>query len=194
MKHAFRLAALLFAFSFLMVAGVTLPTLGMPSPSQNTRGTTPPATTPAATTPRNAPAAGSSTQPADVAAALKAARGIALIEVTSIKEQDNRPADGPLVDIVSFVALKSTGVIPASIVIIKEYGGLPAPSNADPVVSIPRPGGPLYPNPLEAGQRYWIIFNETDYQKYPQAVVAWWPEKNVPAAVEAACSRASANP
>jgi hypothetical protein len=121
----------------------------------------------------------SSTQPADVAGALKAAKGIALIEVTAVRERDSRPVDGDLVDNVSFKAVKTTGKVPVQIVIIKDFGGLrPGPA--------PKPAGPLYPNPLVAGQRYWMIFNDTDSQKYQQGVVAWWPEKSVPAAVEAA--------
>jgi hypothetical protein len=126
-----------------------------------------------------AAAAPSSTQPADVAAALKAAKGVALVEVSAIRERDNRPSDGNLVDIVSFKTLKSTGTVPSQITITKAYGGRriapPAP-----------PSGPLFPNPLVAGQRYYILFNDSDFDKYPQEVVAWYPEKSVPAAVEAA--------
>ena len=58
-----------------------------------------------------APHTPSSTQPADVAAALKAAKGIALIEVTAVKEKDDRPSDGNLVATVTFKTIKSTGAL-----------------------------------------------------------------------------------
>jgi hypothetical protein len=48
------------------------------------------------------------------------------------------------------------------------------------------PQGILFPNPLKVGQRYWVIFNRADSQKYQDGVVAWYPEKDAPAALEAA--------
>ena len=134
-----------------------------------------------AAAPATPAAAPSGTQPADVAAALKAAKGVALVEVSAVRERDNRPSDGNLVDSVTFKTVKSTGTVPPQITITKAYGGRR-------VRPAPEPSGPLIPNPLIAGQRYWILFNDTDPEKYPQEVVAWWPEKSAPAAVEAAVS------
>jgi hypothetical protein len=121
------------------------------------------------------PHAPSDTLPAAVAAALDAGTALTLIEVSDVKERDARPKDGNLVDIVSFEVVKSSGKPPASIEIIKAFGGRRARGS-------PRstPGGPLFPNPLVAGQRYWVVFNDTDRQKYQQGVVAWWPEKSAP--------------
>lgn len=137
--------------------------------------------------PRTTAVAASSTQPDEVATALKAAKGIALVEVTAIRERDDRPSDGNLVDVVSIKTVKSTGTIPADIRITKDFGGRR-------VGAAPVPTGPLFPNPLVAGKRYWIIFNDADWQKYQQGVVAWWPEKDVPVAVEAAVAPAKTAP
>ncbi len=115
----------------------------------------------------------SSTQPADVTAALAAGKGVALIEVTGVKEKDDRPVDGNLADIVSFKKVKASGEVPDEIRVTKAYGGRR-------VGAPPALGGVLYPSPLKAGERYWVIFNATDFQKYPQEVVAWWPEKGAP--------------
>jgi len=115
----------------------------------------------------------SATQPAAVTALLSQGKALALIEVTAMKEQDGRPADGNLVEIVSFKSLKSSGALPTEINIIKAFGGMrPGPP--------PVPKGPLAPNPLKVGQRYWIIFNDSDWEKYQQGVVAWWPETGAP--------------
>jgi hypothetical protein len=118
--------------------------------------------------------ASSSTQPADVAAALAAGKAAALIEVTSIKEVDSRPVDGNLVDIVKFKVVKSSGQVPDQITITKDFGGRRIGPRPSPV-------GVLYPNPLEVGKRYYVVFNEDDFQKYQQGVVAWWIESDTPA-------------
>jgi hypothetical protein len=121
----------------------------------------------------------SSTNAADVAAALAAGRALALIEVTSVKEVDSRPSDGNLVDVVKFKVVKSSGQMPSQITITKDFGGRR-------IGPPPKPAGVLYPNPLENGKRYWIIFNEDDFQKFQQGVVAWWPENDAPAELETA--------
>jgi hypothetical protein len=123
--------------------------------------------------------ASSSTQPADVVAALSAGKAAALIEVASIKEVDSRPVDGNLADIVKFKAVKSSGQVPDQIIITKDFGGRR-------VGPRPSPAGVLYPNPLEVGKSYYVVFNEEDFQKYQQGVVAWWPESDAPADLEAA--------
>jgi len=128
------------------------------------------------------PAASPSATQADaVAAALKEGKAVALIEVSAIKEQDGRPADGNLVEHVTFKKVKSSGTVPDEITIIKAFGGM----RMGPP---PTPKGPLFPNPLKVGQRYWVIFNDSDWEKYQQGVVAWWPEKDVPKDVEAAAT------
>ncbi|HVT82475.1 MAG TPA: hypothetical protein VHM90_17675 [Phycisphaerae bacterium] len=124
---------------------------------------------------------GSATQPDAVAAALKEGKAVALIEVTGIKEQDGRPADGNLVERVSFKTVKSSGKVPEEIVIVKAFGGM----RMGPP---PVPKGVLFPNPLKVGQRYWVVFNGEDWEKYQQGVVAWWAEKDVPKEVEGAVS------
>jgi hypothetical protein len=120
-----------------------------------------------------------STQATNVAAALAAGKALALIEVTSVKEVDSRPSDGNLVDVVKFSVVKSSGQTPSQITITKDFGGRR-------VGPAPKPAGVLYPNPLEAGKRYWIIFNDEDFQKFQQGVVAWWPEKDAPSELESA--------
>jgi hypothetical protein len=158
-----------------------LPTLVLPlllatvtiAAAPATRSSTQPATT------KTAPA----TSPAPAAAALNAGKALALIQVTAVKEEDQRPADGELLDVVSFKTLKSTGKIPVDIRITKAFAypqvaGMPARG--------PVPASVLFPNPLKAGERYWIVFNTTDPRKYPQGVVAFWPEKDAPADLEAA--------
>jgi hypothetical protein len=121
-------------------------------------------------------AAPGATQPANVTAALNAGKAVALIEVTAVKEQDGRPWDGNLVDIVTFKTIKSSGKVPDDIRITKAFGGRR-------VRPAPVPAGVLFPNPLVAGKRYWMIFNDSDFEKYQQGVVAWWPEKDAPTPV-----------
>jgi hypothetical protein len=137
-----------------------------------------------ATTPAlEAAVAAKNDKPADAAAALNAGKALALIEVTAITEEDMRPADGELFDVVALKVVKSSGKTPAEIRILKGYAypqiaGAPDPGPVPPSI--------LHPNPLVAGQRYWLIFNTADKRKYPQGVVAWWPEKSAPAALDAA--------
>ena len=189
MKRVFKWTALLVAIPAALIALIvqTVRAGGGMGRGFDMGGFSPPATRPAtrergtapatATAPANATAP-SSTQAAGVTAALEASKGVALIEVTSIQEHDARPVDGNLTDVVLFKTIKSTGKIPTQIIITKEFGGRR-------IAPAPKPAGPLYPTPIVVGQRYWIIFNDTDSQKYQQGVVAWWPEKSVPAAVEA---------
>ena len=126
-----------------------------------------------------APAKPTSTAPADVTAALAAGEALALVEVTAVQEKDNRPSDGNVVVTVSYKVIKSSGKVPTDIRIIVAYGGRR-------IGGTPQATGPLVPNPLLQGPRYWIVFNSKDEQKYPQGVSAWWPEKDAPAALDAA--------
>jgi hypothetical protein len=128
-------------------------------------------------------AAPGSAQPAEATLALNAGKAVALIEVTAITEEDMRPADGELFDVVAFKVIKSSGKTPAEIRILKGYA---YPQIAGAPARGPVPPSILYPNPLVAGHRYWVIFNNADKRKYPQGVVAWWPEGGAPAALDTA--------
>lgn len=115
----------------------------------------------------------SSVAPASVSAALNAGDALALIEVIAVVELDGRPVDANLVDLIRFNTLKCSGPMPSKIVVTKAFGGMYAGQS-------PIPHGPLYPTPLVVGQKYWLIFNYSDYKKYPQSVIAWWPEDAAP--------------
>ena len=127
------------------------------------------------TAPATRPAPPASTAPADVASYLEFASAVSLVEVTEIKTHDSRPVDGSLETVATFNTLKKSGDAPGKVSITLEPGGR-IPS-AEPFI----PHGPLYPVPLKAGERYWIVFDASrDYTRYPQGVVAWWPESAAP--------------
>ena len=50
--------------------------------------------------------------------------------------------------------------------------------------------GRSFHNPLKKGERYYVAFRQLktaeDWEKWPQGVVAWWPEKKAPAELEKA--------
>jgi len=127
------------------------------------------------------PHAPSSTQPVDVTAALDAGTSLALVQITTVKDQDNRAADGDRANLISYTLVKSSGKPPASLRVVTAN---PYPQMAG-APAAPEPTGILIPNPLIPGQRYWIVFS-TNKKKYPQGVVAFYPEKDAPAALDAA--------
>ena len=122
--------------------------------------------------PSSAPAA---TQAAVIA---KDATGLALVEISSAKEVDNRPSDGNLVAIVACKIVNSTGTTATDLRITKAYGGRR-------IAAPPALKSPLLAVDLAAGQRYYLEFGPTS-DAYPEGVLACWPEKSVPAEVPTA--------
>jgi len=105
---------------------------------------------------------------------LEYASAVCLAEVKKIRMEDNRPADGPWLDVVELRIVESSGAAPERFGIALGDSGMHPPP---PYV----PHGPLYPNPLKEKLRYWFVFDGSkDWKKYPQGVVAWWPEDGAP--------------
>jgi len=102
------------------------------------------------------------------------AAGVCLAEIADSQEIDKRPSDGNLFVRAKLRVIRGTGAIPEHIVIIKEYGGLGPPGPA------PKPYGPLRPDSLTKGHRYWFAFC-SKYEvirsgtPYPQGVIRYWP-------------------
>jgi hypothetical protein len=118
----------------------------------------------------------SSTQPADVAAYLECANAVVLAEVGEITRFNRGAADGPAGEGVTLKVIKSAGEKVVGISILQSGGGRGPPGVVRSVTH-----GPLYPNPLEVGKRYWFVFDGSqDVDKYPQRVIAWWPEGAAP--------------
>jgi hypothetical protein len=120
------------------------------------------------------PAKPNSTQPTDVADSLEFASAICLAEVTSVTTEDHRGGDGPLEDVIKLKILKSSGNASPQLAIKLTDSGMHPPPEWEP-------HGPLFPDPLKANQRYWFVFDASrNFQKYPQGVIAWWPEDAAP--------------
>jgi hypothetical protein len=107
------------------------------------------------------------------------AAGGALVEVVSVTERDDRPADGALSDTVKLRVVRGSGEIPEAVTIIKAHGGLAPPGAREP----PPPKYSLKPGALKKGGRYWVAFaSPYEHEAYPQGVIAFWPEDDAKAA------------
>ena len=106
------------------------------------------------------------------------AAGVALLEVRSVTEEDSRPSDGSLAEIIKFKPVRASGAIPKQIYIVKEHGGL-----APPGVNRNPPKHVLPPGELKKGKRYWVAFaSNHQWEKYPEGVIGYWPGKDEKAA------------
>jgi len=104
------------------------------------------------------------------------AAGLALVEVTGMKEVDSRPGDGPLSLVVAFRILRSTGVTMEEVAIIKAPGGHSAP-NSPPF----KPHRPVKVDSFRLGKRYWIVFcSQYDWERCPQGIVGVWSVEKAP--------------
>ncbi|MBC8868499.1 MAG: hypothetical protein H8E44_03735 [Planctomycetes bacterium] len=110
------------------------------------------------------------------------AAGVCLAEIADLQEIDERPGDGNLFVRAKLRVIRGSGAIPERIDIVKEYGGLGPPG------PMPKPYGPLRPDSLTKGHRYWFAFC-SKYEvvrsgtPYPQGVIRCWPEKQADVAV-----------
>ncbi|MFO0937582.1 MAG: hypothetical protein U0798_13810 [Gemmataceae bacterium] len=113
------------------------------------------------------------------------ASGLALVEVTNIKEVDRRAGDGPLSQDISFKIVKSTGTTLESVSIIKESGGHMAPPTAAPR---PKPRSAVSLKTFTKGERYWVVFASYSHVlvEYHDGILAVWPIKDAPKELEAA--------
>jgi hypothetical protein len=117
----------------------------------------------------------------DVADVLNRASAVALAEVISIVEENHMPADGPLEHAVKLRLFESSGAPPDRIEIILAW--TPQVEQFPPATK-PQPPArvPLSPNPLIVGQRYWFAWcSPHEHDKYPNGIIAWWPENAAPA-------------
>jgi len=104
------------------------------------------------------------------------AAGLALVEVTEMKEVDSRPSDGPLSLVVSFRILRSTGATMNEIAIVREWGGL-QPPGAPPF----KPHRPVKLETFQKGGHYWVAFcSQYDWERCPQGIVGVWSAKKAP--------------
>ena len=111
---------------------------------------------------------------------LAKASGVCLAKVTGLKEVDERRSDGNLAVIATLQIIRGFGAMRKLLNIVKAYGGV----MPHPVDRSPR--GPLRHDSLEKGGRYWFVFcsvHEHESGKYPQGVIAWWPQ-NTPKIAE----------
>ncbi len=103
------------------------------------------------------------------------AAGLAFVEVVGIRDIDSRANDGPLYTEVKLRVIKSTGAIASELVIVKAPGGFAPP----PIAAQKKPlRGPLKPNSLKKGKKYWIAF-ASEYElldRYPEGVINFWKE------------------
>lgn len=115
------------------------------------------------------------------------AAGVALVEVTDLKEEDRRPNDGPLALVVSLKILTSTGNTRDRVNIIKVSGGHPTPPPPPGTAPKPPPIGALKLDTFKKGERYWVAFSsDIDFVRNPQLVVKAWPDKDAPPVLEEA--------
>jgi hypothetical protein len=107
------------------------------------------------------------------------AAGLAQVEVVDIKEIDGRPMGGPLSTDVFFRILRGTGVTHERIAIVRAtIGGRPPPF---------KPYGPVKFDTFKKGERYWVAFSSPyDWERCPQGVVTFWPDKDAPRVLEEA--------
>lgn len=106
------------------------------------------------------------------------AAGIALVEVTAAKKFDERPSDGNAGVEFHLKVIRKSGNARTKIRVITGLGGARGP-NAKPF----KPSGPVKHDSFKTGKRYWVAFSaDKDWVKYPQFVIAFFPEFAKPAA------------
>ena len=116
----------------------------------------------------------------DIETILYRAQGAGLMEVVEVKRVDQRPVDGPLADIVTLKAVRSTGELATELTVVVEQGGMlpfkpPGLAEKRPLIA---------PGDLVRGRRYWMAFSgwpqwqgwrgRTGGNRGP--VLAVWPE------------------
>jgi len=121
------------------------------------------------------------TQPdAQLAKTLDSACGLALFEVATVEQRDQRASDGALVEIITFKTIQAGGDVSDSawrmqvdpVTIVVEVGGL-QPPGTPPF----KPTGPILPGTMKKGQRYWIaIYDEGSKNSLTPGVLAIWPD------------------
>lgn len=117
----------------------------------------------------------------ELAQQLHRASAVALVEITKLTKQDDRPSDGDHWLKVEFRAIKSSGELPEHLYLVIESGGLsPLPIREEPQLL-------MTPDDFEVGEQHWFVFGgDHDASKYPYWVMNWWPvagEEVVPAQV-----------
>jgi hypothetical protein len=104
------------------------------------------------------------------------AAGLAVVEVIDLKEVDWRGGDGPLQLDVHLCLVRQTGVTQNVVSIIKAPGGHPGPGSPPW-----KPSGPVKVDSFKKSSRYFVAFaSQYDWNRCPQGVVAYWPEKYAP--------------
>lgn len=100
---------------------------------------------------------------------------VQLVMVTGSTDIDERPGDGNHYRRFDFEVLTSSGEPVPSLVVPINYGGMRPPG---PPPTLPTE---LRFDSLQQGNRYWFLFGtDSDPQKYPFPVLAWWPADRAP--------------
>jgi hypothetical protein len=114
---------------------------------------------------------GGQAQPPDLEKLAPHAAGLCLAEVLELKDFDGRAGDGNLETRVKLRIVAGTGTVLKELAIVKEYGGF-RPNGPEP-----KPRGPLWPDSLKKGKKYWFAFcSEHEGDRYEQMVINFWPE------------------
>lgn len=88
------------------------------------------------------------------------AAGIAEVEVTEIRQIDDRPSCGSLYHCIGFRIIRSTGASYLSTSILIEHGGLQPPeSRGTPPVKLSPRFTPVKLGVFQKGKRYWVAFS-----------------------------------
>jgi hypothetical protein len=112
------------------------------------------------------------------------AQGIAQVEVTDVHFENHTASDGSAYQEVGFRILRSSGATRDKIQIVTEPGGyLPD----EPPVHHFEPLCQVRVGDFKKRSRYWIAFSsQYDSTRYPQDLVAWWPDDRAPKVLEEA--------
>lgn len=101
------------------------------------------------------------------------AAGVCLVEVVRVTELIPSVSEGLVGVNVKLRIVRGSGAIREDLCITKAADDPLAPAPAG------KPKSPLAPNSLKKGHRYWIAFaSDEDTDKYPQGVIAFWPEND----------------
>lgn len=95
------------------------------------------------------------------------ASGVALAEVVDIKPYNNLESDGDKGLLVKLRRIRGTGQFRDTIDVVTDFGR----SSPDR-----KPEGPATADSFKKGERYWIVFSSDRMRKYPQGIIAFWPE------------------
>jgi len=102
----------------------------------------------------------------------RGASGIALVQVTRLRDEDTRSSDGDFVQIIDLRTIRSTGLSSGGFAAVRENGGFPQIEVLPDTTDLP--GFYVPPDSLQLGQRYWIATANVDLHHF-QGLTGLWP-------------------